>query len=229
MAQPREDASSEPVTPTLHVVAGDREVEDPDFPRVTQELLERCGPALAIHLRLDRPTRELHAHAVALSRATAIHGGWCVVNGRVDVALAAGAQAVQLGRSAIGVAGAARALAAAGRTLRVGASVHGIAAALAGAADGANYLILGTIFATPSHPGRVGAGPELVARVRRALDAGGFETVPVLAIGGIDAARADVIRRAGAYGVAVQRAVWASEDPVTAAAELCAKLNIENG
>ena len=222
MARCREGASSEPVIPTLHAVAGDREAEDPDFHRVAQELLERCGPDLAIHLRLTAPARELYAHALALSRVTAIHGGWCVVNGRVDVALAAGAQAVQLGRTAIGVAGAARAMAVAGRTLRVGASVHGVPAALAAAADGANYLILGTIFATPSHPGRAGAGPELVARVRLALDEGGFETVPVVATGGIDAARAEVIRRVGAYGVAVQRAVWASEDPVIAAAELCA-------
>jgi thiamine-phosphate diphosphorylase len=221
-------ASSDPVTPSLHVVAGDREAEAPDFRRLAHALYERCGPALALHLRLTCSARELHAHAVSLADAGAIHGGWCVVNGRLDVALAAGAQAVQLGRTAIGVEAAARAVAATGSTLRLGASVHGVPAALAAATGGANYLILGTIFATPSHPDQSGAGPELVARVRLALDANGFETVPVLAIGGVNAARAQVVRRAGAYGVAVQRAVWASADPVTAAADLCAKLNTED-
>jgi thiamine-phosphate pyrophosphorylase len=213
------------VTPPLHVVTGDREAEAPDFRRVALNLFERCGPALALHLRLGCSARELHAHAEALARAATTHGGWCVVNGRVDVALAAGVQAVQLGRTALGVAEAKRVAVAVGRTLRLGASVHGIPAALAAAADGANYLILGTIFATPSHPNRAGAGPGLVTRVRLALDAEGFETVPLIAIGGIDAARAGVTRRAGGHGVAVKRAVWASDDPVRAAAELCAKLN----
>jgi thiamine-phosphate diphosphorylase len=215
------------VTPSLHVVTGDREAEAPDFRRVALELFERCGPAVALHLRLTCSARELHAHAVSLARAATTYGGWCVVNGRVDVALAAGAQAVQLGRTALGVRGAARVAAAAGRTVRVGASVHGIPAALTAAADGANYLILGTIFSTPSHPNRVGAGPELVARVRLALDAEGFEAVPLIAIGGMDAARAEVTRLAGGYGVAVQRAVWASDDPVTAGVHLCAKLDDE--
>lgn len=215
------------MTPYLHVIAGDGEAEAPGFVRLAGALYRRCGPALALHLRLTCSARELYSHATALVRATVIHGGWCVVNGRVDVALAAGAEAVQLGRTAISVEAAARVVATAGRTLRLGASVHGVSAALAAGAGGANYLILGTIFATPSHPDREGAGPELVAGVRLALDAEGLEPLPVLAIGGIDAARAEVVRRAGAHGVAVQRAVWASEDPVAAAADLCARLNTE--
>lgn len=208
-------------------MTGDREAGLPGFRRLSAALYERCGSAVALHLRLTCSARELHARAVELARAAAIHGGWCVVNGRVDVALAAGAQAVQLGRTAIGVEAAARVAAVVGQPLRLGASVHGGDAALAAAAGGANYLVLGTIFATPSHPGREGAGPERVAAVRLVLDAEGFGTVPILAIGGIDAARAEVVRRAGAYGVAVQRAVWASEDPVAAAAELCARLRME--
>jgi thiamine-phosphate pyrophosphorylase len=215
------------VTPLLHVVAGDEVAARSDFLDLAEELFLRCGSSLAIHLRLRCSAAELHAHASFLSRAAAIHGGWCVVNGRVDVALAAGARAVQLGHTAIGVAAASRVVNASGRELRLGASVHGVPAALAAASDGANYLVLGTIFSTPSHEGRPGSGTALVAATREALDAAGFETAPVIAIGGIDLPRAGEARRAGAHGVAVQRAVWDTRDPLTAATRLCGALTTD--
>jgi thiamine-phosphate pyrophosphorylase len=212
------------VTPKLHLVAGDEVVASGGFRILAEDLFARCGSSLAIHLRLRCSALDLHEHALGLSHAAGIHGGWCVVNRRVDVALAAGARAVQLGHTAIGVVAAGRVVAAAGRELRLGASVHDVPAAVAAAADGANYLVLGTIFATPSHAGRRGSGPERVASSRQTLDAAGFESVPVIAIGGIDLPRAAEVKAAGAHGVAVQRAVWEAEDPVAASAELCAVL-----
>lgn len=212
------------MTPNLHLVAGDEVVAGDGFRLLAEDLFARCGSSLAIHLRLRCSVLELHEHALSLSRAAAIHGAWCVVNRRVDVALAAGARAVQLGHTAIGVAAARRVVATSGRELRIGASVHDVPAAVAAAACGANYLVLGTIFATPSHAGRRGSGPGLVTSSREMLDAAGFESVPVIAIGGIDLPRAAEVKEAGAHGVAVQRAVWEAEDPVAASAELCAAL-----
>jgi thiamine-phosphate pyrophosphorylase len=107
--------------------------------------------------------------------------------------------------------------------LWLGVSVHGAREAVEAARDGANFLILGTIHPTPSHPGRDGAGPELIRATRDELDAGGFDRVGIVAIGGIDAANMVETFAAGAAGVAVQRAVWEATDPAAAAGRLVAQ------
>jgi len=88
-----------------------------------------------------------------------------------------------------------------------GRSVHGVDAALAAAQEGAAYLVLGTIFPTPSKPGRPGAGAELIRAVTSLVRA------PVFAIGGITPDLAGVAIAAGAHGVAVQRAILDSPNP----------------
>lgn len=202
--------------PRLHVLVGDEEAARPDFAAIAGRLREAGGPELALHLRLrEASDRALFRLAGSLAADARAAGGWCVVNGRPDIALAAGAQAVQLGDTALPpgpVAALAR-----GR-LRIGASVHGEDEALEAVRGGANHLVLGTIHPTPSHPGRPGAGPALVRRVRRALAPLG--PIPVVAIGGIDRPRVAGVLRAGADGIAVRRAVWAARDPVGAAREL---------
>ncbi len=203
--------------PRLHLIAPASVVRDRAFRRRAARLWEACGSDLAIHLRArELPGRSLYERALQLSRQAEAHGGWCVVNGRADVARAAGAHAVQLGRSAPPLRAIRPWL---GDELQAGVSVHGADEALRAAADGANYLLLGTIYPTPSHPGRPGDGPSAVARVTRALQ-GASRTVPVVSIGGIRADRVEEVLQAGAAGVAVQRAVWDAEDPAAAAREL---------
>lgn len=107
----------------------------------------------------------------------------------------------------------------------MGVSVHAPDEALEAVRDGANYLILGTIFSTPSHPAREGGGPGHVAATARALrTAFPDRTPPLVAIGGIDASRLDEVMEAGAVGVAVRRAVWEAERPVRAARALAERL-----
>lgn len=213
--------------PLLHAIAGPEETEGDTFPALVRALFEACGGDLALHLRCPRASgRRLWELASAVSRVATSRGGWCVVNGRPDVALAAGAQAVQAGRRAIPLAEVARLVA--GR-LRVGASVHSAAEALRAVGDGADFLLLGTIYDTPSHPGRAGAGPGLVAESRRALATAGVGRAPLLAIGGIDVSDVRAVRGAGADGVAVRRAVWAAADPPRAAAALVAALRAAGG
>lgn len=207
--------------PRLHVLATDEVAAEVDVAAAGRRLLAGCGPELALHLRLREATgRELHDLAGELSGEADRRGGWCVVNGRLDVALTAGAQAVQLGSGALPVGRAVEVAADAGVPLAVGASVHGAEEARDSAADGANYLLLGTIFATPSHPGREGAGPGLVAACADL-------PVPVVAIGGVDRGRVPEVTEAGAHGVAVVRAVWTAPDPVAAARELLEALGGE--
>lgn len=217
--------------PPLHVLVGDREIGDPEAEQIVARLLERLGADVAVHLRARRPARELYERAAGWARVADGAGGWCVVNGRVDVALAAGARAVQLGRGSIGVRAARRCVersAPAGWSrrppLRVGASVHGVEEARRTVAEGADYLVLGTIFETPSHPGRPGAGVDRIAAVRSASGTEGAAGPPVLAIGGIDRARVADVLRAGADGIVVYRAVWGAPDPIAAARELRERL-----
>ena len=79
------------------------------------------------------------------------------------------------------------------------------------AAAGADYLFVGTIWRSGSHPGRPGAGPERIRRVAARIRA------PVVAIGGVTPDRVAAAVEAGAGGVAAIRGIWGARDPVDAA------------
>ncbi len=138
-------------------------------------------------------------------------GASLVVNDRLDVAFALGAEGVHLGASSLPVAVARRL---AGLDLLIGASVHSAEGARRAEEEGADYLVLGTIFETRSHPGVNGAGPDLVAEVARSV------RLPVLAIGGITPRNAPAVLRAGAAGVAVITALQSAEDVAAATRDL---------
>ena len=139
-----------------------------------------------------------------------------LVNERVDVAAAAGAGGAQLGEDALPVA-AARRLLPAGAL--IGRSVHSVGGAAQAAADGADFLLVGAMFATASHPGAVPAGPGLLREVARVC------RIPLIGIGGISAGNLAPVIDAGASGVAVIRSILAASDPQSAAAELKASLD----
>lgn len=131
--------------------------------------------------------------------------------GALDVARQVDAAGVHLPGEAGGVAGV-RAVLGAGAL--VGRSVHSVAEAQAAEAEGADYLVLGTIFATASKPGRAPAGLALVAEVAGAV------ALPIIAIGGIDESNVAATLRAGAWGVAVMSTVLTAPDPALAAGRL---------
>src|SRR5207248_8446577 len=82
-----------------------------------------------------------------------------LVNDRLDVALATGADGVHLAGHSLPVPAARAAL---GQRRLIGCSVHDAAEAEAAARGGADYLLVGTLYPSRSHPGREGAGPQLV-------------------------------------------------------------------
>ena len=131
------------------------------------------------------------AAAVAAARGSSTR---ILVNDRLDVALAAGAQGVHL-RSDSMPASRARRIAPAGFV--IGRSVHSRAEAEeATAGGGLDYLMLGTVFDTPSKPGVTGSGLETLAEIARAT------ALPVLAIGGMAVFRLAEVAAAGAAGFA---------------------------
>ena len=138
-----------------------------------------------------------------------------VVNDRVDVAMLAGADGVQLGETALDVADVRKLV---GPDMLIGRSVHSEVGAVDAECQGADFLVLGTVFETASHPdGRVG-GLDLVREVTGAVG------IPVLGIGGITSANAASVMEAGASGAAVITAITMSDDPRTAASDLSAAI-----
>ena len=148
--------------------------------------------------------------ALELSRAIAGRAT-LLVNERVDVAATARVPGVQLGEQAL-PAPEARQLLAPGSL--VGRSVHSVAGALQAVADGADFLVVGTMFETSSHPGEEPAGPQLMRNVAERCD------LPLIGIGGITADNVDAVIGAGASGVAVIRSILSAVDPRTAAEKM---------
>jgi len=130
------------------------------------------------------------------------------VNERVDVALACGADGVQLGERALPVAAAQRL---SGGELLIGRSVHSLERAIEASEAGADILMIGAIFATASHPGTRPAGVGLIQEIASRVN------LPLIGIGGIEADNAAQVMEAGATGVAVIRSVLAAPDPEKAA------------
>ncbi|MBI4305292.1 MAG: thiamine phosphate synthase [Chloroflexi bacterium] len=156
----------------------------------------------------ERPAIEVYNLAVQLRdicRGRALF----LVNDRVDIALAAGADGVQLGERSLPLEPAQKI---SGGKLLLGRSVHSVEGAIA--AKDADFLVVGTIFSSKSHPGETPAGVGLVSKVARAVDA------PVIGIGGINASNAGGVMAAGAAGVAVIGAILGDAHPGAAAAAL---------
>lgn len=135
-----------------------------------------------------------------------------LVNERADVALAAGADGVQLGEVALPV-DEARAILGPGAV--IGRSVHSVPGALHAAVNRADLLLVGTMFTTRSHPDEEPSGPGLLSRIASA-----GVSIPMLGIGGITAENVAEVMAAGASGAAVITGILASDDPETAARRL---------
>ncbi len=146
--------------------------------------------------------------ARSLRRLTLQESVLFVVNDRVSVAQLAQADAVHLGHLDLPLAEARQLV---GDSMAIGRSTHSLKEALEAQAQGADYIGVGPIFATPTKPDTPAVGPELIRKVAEAI------RVPWVAIGGIDLSNLPLVLSAGALRVAVVRAVAAASDPEAAA------------
>ena len=134
-----------------------------------------------------------------------------VINDRLDVALAAMADGIHLPENSLAVHDARQVVPS---QFLLGKSVHDSIGASTAASEGADYLVLGTIFPTSSKSGAETGGPDHVSNVSCLVDA------PVLAIGGIDSYSVASVMGAGAKGIAVISAILGASDPEKATREL---------
>jgi thiamine-phosphate pyrophosphorylase len=173
------------------------------------------GGVDAVQLReKDLSARALAELARALLPLCRRHGARLLISDRIDVALAVNADGVHLPAASFSVADARRLL---GNRL-IGVSTHSVRDVQA--AVGADFVVLGPIYATPS---KAEFGAPLGLAVL--AEATGCATMPVLALGGITPARVASVRAHGAAGIAAVRAVCGASDPAAAASSLRAALN----
>ena len=170
--------------------------------------------SLAVQLReKDLSARELHELGARLQEVLAPHRVPLLINDRIDVALALDAAGVHLAGHSLPTRFARRVL---GSDKLLGVSTHSLAAARQAAEEGADFVVFGPVFATPSKLayGSPQGLSQLAAVVRDV-------PIPVLGIGGITPANLPQVRQTGAHGVAMIRAVLAAPDPCAATQELC--------
>jgi thiamine-phosphate pyrophosphorylase len=193
--------------PVVHLIT-DRRLQ-PDLRGRAAAALVGLPPArVLVQLReKDLPGRELLRVARALAVACHEAGQRLVVNDRVDVAVAAGADGVHLPAAGIPVEDARRLL---GDEALVGVSCHSAAEVRRAREAGASYATVSPIYDTPSK--RAYGAPVGLAVLREAAASG----LPVIALGGITAARVPEVLAAGARGVGAIRAWLEAADPAAA-------------
>ena len=184
------------------------------------------GGVDVVQLRDKRPSREeLLPLAEELRDLCERSGALFTVNDDVELARLSGAGGVHLGQEDGPLAPARELL---GPQAVVGRSASTPEEALEGVREGADYLGVGTIYATPTKRGGTVSGPDLLREVARLRP-----PVPVFAIGGITLETAAEAAEAGAgmaaFGFAVVRAVLDADDPEAAARELRSHITEEPG
>jgi len=197
--------------PPILVITDRRQARQP-LAQVVEAIFAAGGRWLLLREKDLAPDARL----VLLERLLAIarpYGASVLGSAEVAAAEAAGAAGVHLPDS--GDVAAARAALGAGAL--IGYSAHDRAGAVKAARAGVDYVTLSPIFPSPSKPGH---GPALGLDGLRDIAVG--LPVPVLALGGVTAARLADCLGAGAAGVAVMGAVMGADDPGAAVAALLA-------
>ena len=198
----------------VYLVTGESLSAGRTTPAIVEAAIE--GGVDVVQLRdKDRSVRERYETGRTLRNLTREAGVTFVVNDRVDLAALLDADGVHLGADDLPVRAARRLL---GEDAVIGRSVSTVAEAETAAAEGADYIGVGTVYRTASKDDipedEHGVGPERVREIADAVD------IPFVGIGGITAENAAEVAAAGADGVAVITAITRAEDPAAATAAL---------
>jgi thiamine-phosphate pyrophosphorylase len=176
-----------------------------------QRVLTAAAPAIQLRER-DLSARELVTLAREVQAVTASRRSQLLINDRIDIALALEGVGVHLRSNSLPVPVARQVL---GTQRLLGISVHSVEEGLSAQSQGADYIVLGPIYETPSK--QIFGPPLGIHTLEKACR---LVRLPIIGIGGVTAARAREMRRAGAFGVAVITAVLGAADVESATREL---------
>lgn len=177
-----------------------------------------AGGVDAVQLReKDLPARDLLELALRLGSLCRRYDARLLINDRIDVALAAGADGVHLPGGSFGLADARHLL---GPSALLGISTHALTEARAAAAGGADFIVFGPVFDTPSKRpfGLPPVGLDALAEAARSV------TLPVFAIGGVSVDRIEAVCERGVHGIAAIAALLQADDPRVAAEQMRLRL-----
>jgi thiamine-phosphate pyrophosphorylase len=177
-----------------------------------------AGGVRALQLRAkDLPADELYRCAISLKTLATRFDARLLVNDRIDVALAAGADGVHLGEHSLPTREARRLL---GIDAIIGRSTHQADDIIEAAREGADFATFSPVYFTPSKAPY--GPPQGIEALRRACTC---SPLPVLALGGIRCDRIREVRATGASGVALISAILAASDPEAAARAMLAEMH----
>jgi thiamine-phosphate pyrophosphorylase len=196
---------------TLYLVTDSRLIGERSLGDVIGAAI-RGGARVVQYRGKNLTTRQMVKSAEILRQVCQQLGAVFLVNDRLDVALAVDADGVHLGQTDMPTGIARRLL---GKEKVLGVSVQDAGAMDEAVSEGADYLSLSPVFATPTKPDH--EEPLGLEKVRVLA---GRSPLPVVAIGGINAANVGAVMRAGVHGVCVISAILGAPDPEQAAREL---------
>ncbi len=190
--------------PPLYVVTDRHQTGEGKFLQTLEEIIPEQGMMVQIRER-DLGSRDLLRFAEAVHRLARPFRVPCLMNDRVDLVLAIRSAGVHLRSDSMPTREARKCL---GAGALIGKSVHSAEEAFQSEQEGADFVVLGPVYETPS---KRQYGPPLGVRVIR--EAGRRCTIPVYAIGGMTPARVENVMAAGAAGVAVVSSISQAASP----------------
>ena len=195
---------------TLYFITDSTGFEKDEFLRRVRSALE--GGVTIIQLReKNRTTREYIELAAAVHEITSEFGIPLIIDDRIDVMLATGAEGVHVGAEDMPVATARKLI---GKDKILGATAKTVEAATKAYNDGADYLGVGAIYPTTTKVKTILTSTETLDAITKAVP------IPVNAIGGLNSTNLGVLKGINIAGVCAVSAIMKADSPKTAAEEL---------
>lgn len=196
--------------PTLYFITDSNGFTEEEFLRRTEEALK--GGVTLVQIReKEKSTREYMALAEKVHALTKKYNVPLIIDDRIDVAMAIGAEGVHVGQSDMPVHIARKIL---GDNIIIGATTKTVEQAKEAYEQGADYLGVGAIYPTTTKVKTVLTSPETLDAICKAVP------IPANAIGGLNKGNIDILEGIGISGICVVSAIMKAENPQRAAMEL---------
>ncbi|MCQ2431842.1 MAG: thiamine phosphate synthase [Clostridia bacterium] len=196
--------------PTLYFITDSSRYDETEFLYRVEEAL--CGGVTLMQLReKEKSTRDYIALAEKVHALAMRYHVPLIIDDRVDVAMAMGAEGVHLGQSDMQIATARRIL---GEDIIIGATAKTVPQAQEAFEGGADYLGVGAIYPTTTKVKTILTSTETLSDICRAVP------IPVNAIGGLNKTNTDVLRGIRIAGICVVSAIMKADDPKSEAETL---------